>query len=189
LSIDSRPEPVSCRTSLILMFIEIGEALLKISDPAKSVSLLTQAAWIELDAGETEQALTLANQALKGTESIDDDTASALNDVAEILNAGGDSARAVEVAGRALALAEANSPSGNESAGTTWRTNPALPLIWVTPSVFHAGLLDRLVGCHRVARCRLSRRGANRYRGSRRQLGRRTEIGRNLARCACGCEN
>jgi len=63
------------------------------------------------------------------------------------LFAAGDTARATELAKRALAIAVANAPTVIKGSGgtSTWTTNPALPLIDVARSSFHAGLLDQLV--------------------------------------------
>jgi tetratricopeptide (TPR) repeat protein len=97
-------------------------------------------------AGDEERA-SVPTEPAEAAEDVAADDVSHLNDIAEELFAAGDMARATELAKRALAIAVANAPRVTKGSGrtSTWTTNPALPLIDVARSCFHAGLLDQLV--------------------------------------------
>jgi tetratricopeptide (TPR) repeat protein len=102
-------------------------------------------------AGDEERASVPAEPA-EATEDVAADDVSRVNDIAEDLFAAGDTARATELAKRALAIAVANAPRVIEGSGrtSTWTINPALPLIDVARSSLHAGLLDQLVSAARA---------------------------------------
>jgi tetratricopeptide (TPR) repeat protein len=94
-----------------------------------------------------EERASVPAEPVGAVEDVAGDDVSRLNDMAEDLFAAGNTAQATELAKRALAIATANAPTVTKVSGrtTTWTTNPALPLIDVTRSSLHAGLLDQLV--------------------------------------------
>jgi hypothetical protein len=121
-------------------------------DSEDLVSRLMTAATRALETGAQGMAIQLAAKAEDAIQKVDDhsDRASRLSGLSELVRAAGDPARAAALAAQAIGLARSVPPDVDAKTGRTWTINPALPLIDVSSSAFHAGLTAELFAAARA---------------------------------------
>jgi len=124
------------------------DALKRITDPADRESADAALASALGEAGEAaSEDEADPEEPCDPEDEAEQDELTRLCETAERLFAAGQTARATELAKRALSLAVANAPTITQHAGstTTWTTNPSLPLVELARVSLYAGLLDALV--------------------------------------------